>query len=56
MSGVGSFSRQNTTLYVGRMREYGEGRGENQLIKHFGEYGDIEKGKSEFHLYITYFI
>lgn len=44
MSGVGSFSRQNTTLYIGRMAEYGEGRGENQLIKHFGEFGEIEKG------------
>ncbi|EIM23138.1 hypothetical protein WALSEDRAFT_67452 [Wallemia mellicola CBS 633.66] len=43
MSGVGSFSRQNTTLYIGRMAEYGEGRGENQLIKHFGEFGEIEK-------------
>ncbi|TIB04742.1 hypothetical protein E3P92_03307 [Wallemia ichthyophaga] len=43
MSGVGSFSRQNSTLYIGRMAEYGEGRGENQLIKHFGEFGEIEK-------------
>ncbi|TIB75270.1 general substrate transporter [Wallemia mellicola] len=25
------------------MAEYGEGRGENQLIKHFGEFGEIEK-------------
>lgn len=54
MSGVGSFSRQNTTLYIGRMAEYGEGRGENQLIKHFGEFGEIEKGMLSVFYSISY--
>lgn len=41
MGGVGSFGRQNRTLYIGRLRET---RGTEQVLeKHFEEYGEIEK-------------
>lgn len=44
MGGVGSFSRQNRTLYVGRIKETGPGPDTEQIvIRHFKEWGEIEK-------------
>ncbi|KAH8112656.1 hypothetical protein DFH11DRAFT_1511489 [Phellopilus nigrolimitatus] len=44
MGGVGSFSRQNRTLYVGRVKETGPGPDtEEIIIRHFKEWGEIEK-------------
>jgi len=44
MGGVGSFSRQNRTLYVGRVKENGPGpETEEIVIRHFKEWGSIEK-------------
>ncbi|KLO15234.1 hypothetical protein SCHPADRAFT_920307 [Schizopora paradoxa] len=44
MGGVGSFSRQNRTLYVGRIKETGPGpETEEIVIRHFKEWGSIEK-------------
>lgn len=44
MGGVGSFSRQNRTLYVGRIKETGPGpETEEIVIRHFKEWGEIEK-------------
>ncbi|KAL8276608.1 hypothetical protein RQP46_010957 [Phenoliferia psychrophenolica] len=43
MGGVGSFTRQNRTLYVGRIKE---GRNTADTVeKHFEEFGDIERIK-----------
>lgn len=44
MGGVGSFTRQNRTLYVGRLKETRDS--EHVLEKHFEEYGEIEKRAS----------
>lgn len=41
MGGVGSFTRQNRTLYIGRLKET-KGT-EHILEKHFEEFGEIEK-------------
>ncbi|KAH9815877.1 hypothetical protein DFH28DRAFT_892289 [Melampsora americana] len=41
MGGVGSFSRQNRTLYIGRMKEVREP--EELIEKHFEEWGEIER-------------
>ncbi len=44
MGGVGSFNRQNRTLYVGRIKEVGTGpETEEVVIRHFREWGVIEK-------------
>lgn len=44
MGGVGSFNRQNRTLYVGRIKETGTGpETEEVVIRHFREWGDIER-------------
>lgn len=44
MGGVGSFGRQNRTLYIGKLHS-GNGM-ENVLVKHFDEWGDIERIKT----------
>lgn len=41
MGGVGSFARQNRTLYIGRMKEVREP--EELVEKHFQEWGEIER-------------
>lgn len=43
MGGVGSFTRQNRTLYVGKMKV--TQNMEEILLKHFDEWGDIERIK-----------
>ncbi|KAF8147492.1 hypothetical protein B0H34DRAFT_785824 [Crassisporium funariophilum] len=44
MGGVGSFNRQNRTLYVGRIKETGNGQEtEEVVIRHFREWGTIER-------------
>lgn len=47
MGGVGSFNRQNRTLYVGRIKENGPGN-ETEIIvrRHFKEWGHIERSES----------
>jgi len=43
MGGVGTFTRQNRTLYVGRIKETGAGpETEDVVRRHFKEWGDIE--------------
>lgn len=47
MGGVGSFNRQNRTLYVGRIKENGAGpETEEMVMRHFKEWGEIERGTS----------
>jgi len=47
MGGVGSFNRQNRTLYIGRIKEVGTGpETEEVVVRHFREWGTIEKGMS----------
>ncbi|KAH7930206.1 hypothetical protein BV22DRAFT_1028725 [Leucogyrophana mollusca] len=44
MGGVGSFNRQNRTLYVGRIKETGPGpETEEVVMRHFKEWGDVER-------------
>ncbi|TDL25758.1 hypothetical protein BD410DRAFT_743583 [Rickenella mellea] len=44
MGGVGSFTRQNRTLYIGRIKETGPGpETEEIVIRHFKEWGEMEK-------------
>ncbi|KAF8896037.1 hypothetical protein BD779DRAFT_1608442 [Infundibulicybe gibba] len=44
MGGVGSFNRQNRTLYVGRIKETGNGlETEEVVMRHFKEWGVIER-------------
>ena len=44
MGGVGSFNRQNRTLYIGRIKETGTGpETEEVVIRHFREWGTIER-------------
>lgn len=44
MGGVGSFTRQNRTLYIGRIKE---NRNTAETIeRHFEEFGEIERSKS----------
>jgi len=46
MGGVGSFNRQNRTLYVGRIKETGNGQEtEEVVLRHFKEWGDIERSE-----------
>ncbi|QPG74438.1 hypothetical protein FOA43_001767 [Brettanomyces nanus] len=42
MAGIGSFSKVNRTLYVGRISNL-DGNIELELSKNFGQYGDIER-------------
>jgi hypothetical protein len=45
MGGVGSFNRQNRTLYIGRIKETGNGlETEEVVMRHFKEWGQIEHG------------
>lgn len=47
MGGVGSFNRQNRTLYVGRIKETGPGPETEEVVtRHFREWGDIERSRS----------
>jgi len=42
MGGVGSFSRQNRTLYVGKIREGASKADTEEIVRrHFGEWGEI---------------
>jgi len=44
MGGVGTFTRQNRTLYVGRIKEVGTGEETEETVRrHFKEWGEIEK-------------
>ncbi|GBE87929.1 Pre-mRNA-splicing factor CWC2 [Sparassis crispa] len=44
MGGVGSFTRQNRTLYIGRIKETGTGVETEEVVRrHFKEWGEIEK-------------
>ena len=46
MGGVGSFQRQNRTLYIGRIKETGTGVETEEVVRrHFKEWGEIEKSK-----------
>ncbi|KAK1236379.1 Pre-mRNA-splicing factor [Marasmius sp. AFHP31] len=48
MGGVGSFHRQNRTLYVGRIKETGTGLETEEVVRrHFKEWGEIERDDSE---------
>ncbi|EEB90925.1 hypothetical protein MPER_10803, partial [Moniliophthora perniciosa FA553] len=48
MGGVGSFNRQNRTLYVGRIKETGTGLETEEVARrHFKEWGEIERDDSE---------
>lgn len=43
MGGVGSFNRQNRTLYIGRIKET---RDTAEIIEeHFSEFGEIERSE-----------
>lgn len=54
MGGVGSFARQNRTLYVGRIKETGTGPETEEVVKrHFKEWGEIEKSASVFFHIVT---
>jgi len=47
MGGVGSFNRQNRTLYVGRIKETGNGQETEEVVtRHFREWGTIERSTS----------
>ncbi|KAF8134903.1 hypothetical protein EV363DRAFT_1212787 [Boletus edulis] len=44
MGGVGSFNRQNRTLYVGRIKETGPGPETEEIVnRHFKEWGEVER-------------
>ncbi|KAJ7605616.1 hypothetical protein DFH06DRAFT_1252611 [Mycena polygramma] len=48
MGGVGSFNRQNRTLYIGRIKETGNGLDTEEVVmRHFKEWGQIERDDSE---------
>ncbi|KAJ7043339.1 hypothetical protein C8F04DRAFT_1074445 [Mycena alexandri] len=48
MGGVGSFNRQNRTLYIGRIKETGNGQETEEVVmRHFKEWGQIERDDSE---------
>lgn len=50
MGGVGSFSRQNFTLYVGRIKETGNGAETEEVVRrHFKEWGAIDRGMSNYY-------
>jgi hypothetical protein len=47
MGGVGSFNRQNRTLYIGRIKETGSGPDTEEIVtRHFKEWGTIERSKA----------
>ena len=47
MGGVGTFTRQNRTLYVGRIKETGAGPETEEVVRrHFKEWGEIEHSAS----------
>ena len=49
MGGVGTFTRQNRTLYVGRIKETGAGPETEEVVRrHFKEWGEIEHSASHF--------
>ena len=51
MGGVGSFNRQNRTLYIGRIKETGNGQETEEVVtRHFREWGTIERSKVSFFL------
>lgn len=44
MGGVGSFNRQNRTLYIGKIQESPDKKQMTEtLLRHFGEWGKIVK-------------
>ena len=46
MGGVGSFNRQNRTLYIGRIKETGNGQETEEVVtRHFREWGTIERSR-----------
>jgi hypothetical protein len=46
MGGVGSFGRINRTLYVGRIKETGDGEHTEEVVRrHFSMWGEIERSK-----------
>lgn len=46
MGGVGSFTRQNRTLYIGRIRELPNVKDTEDIVRqHFEEWGTIEKSE-----------
>lgn len=46
MGGVGSFNRQNRTLYIGRIKETGTGTETEEIVRrHFKEWGIIVNRK-----------
>ena len=52
MGGVGTFTRQNRTLYVGRVKEVGTGEETEETVRrHFKEWGEIEKSMSLVYLH-----
>lgn len=54
MGGVGSFNRQNRTLYVGRVRETGNAADTEMVARrHFGEFGKIIHGTLLFLCYVA---
>lgn len=56
MGGVGSFQRQNRTLYVGRIKETGTGPETEEVVRrHFKEWGEIEKSVYMTRLIIKFF-
>lgn len=49
MGGVGSFQRENRTLYIGRIKETGPGVDTEETVRrHFREWGEIDRCKSSF--------
>jgi hypothetical protein len=47
MGGVGSFGRINRTLYVGRIKETGDGEHTEEVVRrHFSMWGEIERSMS----------
>jgi Torus domain len=57
MGGVGTFTRQNRTLYVGRIKETGAGPETEEVVRrHFKEWGDIEHSASPLYLRLALFL
>lgn len=50
--GVGSFLRQNRTLYIGRIKTTRDI--DNIVERHFEEFGEIEKSQSDSRLSVLY--
>lgn len=46
MGGVGSFQRENRTLYIGRIKETGPGVETEEIVRrHFQEWGEIDRSE-----------